>query len=93
MSGEQEVVNAEAYVGSEDSEAEAKALLKAVKMKKELKERGEYRKRWSKDTVEMLANIAKVLWESEERNGVIEVTYNNDGKTIKEIKIKNKDVI
>jgi len=93
MSGEQEVVNAEAYVGSEDSEAEAKALLKAVKMKKKLKERGEYRKRWSKDTVEMLANIAKVLWESEERNGVIEVTYNNDGKTIKEIKIKNKDVI
>jgi len=91
--GEQEVVNAGAYVGSGDSEAEAKALLKAVKMKKELKEKGEYRKRWSKDTVEMLANIAKVLWESEEKNGVIEITYDKDRKTIKEIEIRNKDVI
>ncbi|MCD6340791.1 MAG: hypothetical protein J7L51_02430 [Desulfurococcales archaeon] len=93
MSGEQEVVNAEAYIGGEDLEAEAKALLKAVKMKKELKEKGKYVKRWGKDTVEMLANIAKVLWESEERNGVIEVTYSKDGKTIKEIEIKSKDVV
>ena len=93
MSREQEVVNAEAYESSEAPEAEAKALLKAVRMKKELKERGKYKKRWSRDTVGILANIAKVLWESEEKNGVIEVTYGNDGKTIEEIKIKNKDII
>ena len=93
MQGDQEVVSAEAYVGSEDLETEARALLNAVKMKKKLKESGEYRKRWSKETVEMLARIAKVLWESEEKNGVIEVTYGKNGKTIREIEIKDKDVV
>ncbi len=93
MQGDEEVIGAEEYVGSKNSEAEARALLKAVKLKKKLKEKGEYRKRWNKKTIEVLSSIARVLWESEERNGVIEITYSEGRKSIKEIEIKDKNVV
>jgi len=89
----EEVVSAKEYLGSGDREAEARALIKAVKLKKELKERGEYRKRWGEETVEVLSNIAKVLWESEEESEVIEVTYAEGKRTIKKIEIKDKGAV
>ena len=81
---QQEVINAETYLSAENLERGARALLKAAKTKK-LKESGKYRKRWSEESISRLSRIAKAPWESEEESGVIEVTYCEDGRTIKEI--------
>jgi len=62
-------------------------------MKKKLKENGEYRKRWNEEIVRRLSTIAKELWEIEERSGVIDFIYCQDGGTLKKIKIKSKYTI
>jgi len=90
LESQQEIINAETYFTAEDIGRWAKALLKAVRMKKKLKENGEYRKRWNEETVRRLSIIAKELWEIEEMSGVIDVIYCQDGRTMKEIKIKSK---
>lgn len=84
---QQEIINAETYFTAEDIGRWAKALLKAVRIKEKLKKRGEYRKRWNKETVRRLSTIAKELWESEEKSKVIDVIYCQDGRTVKELSL------